>query len=709
MAITRTFNGATILKPGAYSKIVVENLTGFPLQASGTVGIIGEAVGGAPGVLDVLSSAQVQSAKARYKSGPIADALGLLTSPSNDPRVPNGASTIVIWKTNNSTQSSAVLKNNAGNPKLNLVSANYGSDENVDSASVAVGSVADMDAMILGSINGPFTLPASGTLVLKINGVTYSYLSTLSAGSHSAASLVADMQVSGNWSPSKPVNASVVGLAVEIAIDTTALPMTGKDYGYIVVDASSTLETVIGIVGSVRGQKGSRILTFKKGLITEQMLDSGGIDQLQIQYTGTGTDANLSIAPALGVLTLSTVVAGAAGDDLSIALSDASGNPVVTLGQLADLINSGGKYAASVVGPSGNVNANILDHYNAIEIKGMPAKLRADDYAIANVINLTSSIVQVTIAGGNGSLAPTSSPIFLTGGSDGASSNSDYAAGFEAMQEDRINVVVPLISADLGSVTIDSVNALASQHATWGWSTTGKSERSVFASKKCSKTQLKAAAQTLNNGFLSLVGQSVTVLNSQNTLVNLDPWAYACICAGMRAGAEVGEPLTFKTFNVNNLFVADGSWNPKTDFNEMIAAGVWIGEGVDGGGFRHVLGNTTYNIDPSFVYNRESVVQAAGYVAYDLRFNLEITFTGTKAKTGSATAIANFIKSRMTAYLAADIIVGDDLNGGLGYYAKTLSVQISGDTAAINVAITPVQGIDFILPTIYLADIQQSA
>jgi hypothetical protein len=139
----------------------------------------------------------------------------------------------------------------------------------------------------------------------------------------------------------------------------------------------------------------------------------------------------------------------------------------------------------------------------------------------------------------------------------------------------------------------------------------------------------------------------------------------------------------------------------------MIDAGVLIGEAIDSGGFKITLGNTTYGIDPSFVWNRESVVQAAGYVAYDLRFNLDLTFTGTKARTGSAEAIANFIKNRMSAYLGADIIVGDDDNKKLGY--KNLNVDIQGNTALINVSITPVQGIDFILATIYLADIRQSA
>lgn len=707
MSIVRTFNGATLLKPGAYTKIVVENLSGFPLQATGVVGIIGEAKGGAPGVLDILSQNNIQSAKARYKSGPIADALELLVNPSKDPRIANGASTIIIYKTNHGTQSAANLLNQAAVAKMALVSKNYGGDENNIAASVAIGSLPDLDPTILGTIMGPYNLAGGETLLLNIDGTAYTYTGTLTGASVTAAALVVDLNTSGSWSPSKPVVASVVGGAVQIVVDTTAIPSAAKEYGYIKVDPASTLDTIVGITGSVRGAKGSRIVTFKKDLLVEQMLDVGGIPQLSIQYIGTGSAAALSIAKISGVLTMTSVITGAAGDNLNIALEDAAGHATLTLQQLSDLIGSGGKYTCSMVGPNGAAQSNILDCYTSIACKDMAAPLAADGNAVVGAINTTSSLVQATRLFVPGPLAVTASPVFFTGASDGVSANSDFAAGFEAFKEERINVVVPLISSDSGALTIDSINALAANHAAWGWSTTGRSERHAFVSKYGSKAQIKAAARTLNLGYCSLVAEHTTVLNRLGNLVDLEPWSFACICAGLRAGAEVGEPLTFKNINVNNLFVKNGDWNPRKDYNEMIDAGVLIGESVDSGGFRIVLGNTTYGIDPSFVWNRESVVQAAGYVAYDLRFNLELTFTGTKAKTGSAEAIANFIKARMTAYLGADIIVGDDLNKKLGY--KNLNVLLQGNTAIINISVTPVQGIDFILPTIYLADISQSA
>jgi hypothetical protein len=392
-----------------------------------------------------------------------------------------------------------------------------------------------------------------------------------------------------------------------------------------------------------------------------------------------------------------------------LVLRDAEGKNKFTMKDLTNAISANAAYQASVL-DGADINAEELDFYNGLQIKGVPAVLKRDMHDTIDYLNTYSALVTAEkIENVYGPLAIFSVAKFFTGATDGVSANSDYAAGFEAFKEERIHCVVPLISKDKGSVTIDSINQLAAAHAGWSWQTDGKSERHAFVAKDCSKADLKKAIKALNSAHVTMVGHSVQVLDRSSNLVWMDAWALACLAAGMRAGAEVGEPLTFKFVNVNDIRVADGSWSAKKDGVEMLDAGLLVVEASDGGGFRFVCGNTTYGIDESFVWNRESVVQAAGYVAYDLRTNLERVFTGRKARTGTAEAIANFIKARMSAYLGADIIVGDDLNGGLGYYEKKLRVSVEGNTAAINVSITPVQGIDFILPTIYLADIRQSA
>lgn len=714
MSIKRTFNGRLIIHPGAYSKIVVENLTGFPLQDTSTVGIIGEAVGGEPHVLDILTREGIQDAKARYKSGPIADALELLANPSLDPRVPNGASKIVVYKVNSSTQSQLGLDNTEAVPveAVLMKSRNYGADENLLNMVISEGSVTDLNAIIEGSIAGPFNLAGGETLIVNANNTVYTFTNTLVGAAVTAAALMAELNTAARWGGTKPVIASIVTGTQRLQIEIDPVVVTGAelDYGYLKIDAASTIDTIVGMSGENRGRKGGRFVTLNKSLESEVTLELGGVDMLSIKYVGAGTAATMDLRVISNELRLQTTCVGAAADDLNILLMDADGKNKHTMKSLVDLINANAAYQATVLAPNPAQNANELDYYLGLNIKNVAAKLRADVFDFVDYINTFS---QMAIAERNQNvyraIATFGSAQFFTGAGDGSMANSDWADAFEAFKEERINVVVPLISKDIGAVSIASVNQLALNHALWGWATDGKNERAVFTSFLGSKDDYKAQCKALNSGYVSCFGQDIRVLDRNSELVWLDPWAKACIAAGMRAGAEVGEPLTYKLLNVNDVRVRDGSWNPKKDYAEMIEAGATFSEPLDSGGFRWVVGNTTYSVDGSFVWNRESVVQAAGFVAYDLRYNLELVFTGTKARTGTAEAIANFIKARMSTYLENEIITGDDLNDGLGYRADTLRVVIQGNTAIINVCITPVQGVDFILPTIYLADIRQSA
>jgi hypothetical protein len=708
MAIKRTFNGATIIKPGAYSKVIVENLTGFPLQATNVVGIVGESVGGEPRVIDILSTTQIQDAKQRYKEGPIADALELLVNPSNDPRIVNGASTVVVYKTNNSTRSQFSLENANSDAVVDLASENWGADENNLNVLVSAGAILDANANIEGSVAGNYNLAGGETLIVNANGTNYTFTGTLVGAAITPAALVADMNNAANWAPAKPVVAEIHDTdKIKITIDPSVVVGAELDYGFLVVDAASTLDTIVGITGEARGKKGSRIVTLKKGVQEEVSLELGGQAVMSVKYVGVGTAATLSIKDVSGERVLSTDVTGAVADNLSIVLQDVEGRNKFTIKDLVDKINAMAAYEAAVLG-NGFQNANELDFYDEIEIIDVAAVLQRDVFALVDYIN-TLSLLATAEKKSNvyRAVATFSNPVFFAGATDGSSLNSDFANGFEAMKQERVNVVVPLISKDIGALTIDAINILADNHAKWGWSTLGKSERQAYVSRLGSKDELKEAAQALQSQYSSMVGQQVRVLNRFSELEWKDPWAMACILAGLQAGSETGEPITYKIINVNDVRVFDGSWDPRRDFAEMIEAGVTFTEPLDSGGHRVVVGNTTYGVDANFVFNRSSVVEAAGFVAYDLRFNLELVFTGTKARTGTAEAVANFIRNRMSAYLNADIIVGDDLNDGLGY--KNLRVLIEGNTALINVSITPVQGIDFILPTIYLADIRQSA
>jgi len=712
MSIKRTFNGATVSKPGAYSAVKVQNLTGYPLQPTGTVGLIGEAVGGEPRVLDILEGPQIQAAKERYKSGTIADGLGLVAEPSKDPRVPNGASKVVIYKPNNSTRSAYSLASTISGDLVDLLSENWGADENNLNVVVSEGQTEGADAKLLGTIDGPFTVANGQTLIIDIFGTTYTFTNTL-VGSQTAAAMQAELDTVGRWAPSKPTIASVNGNKVDLTIDTGAISGSKEDYGYLSVDATSTIDTILGITGTVRGLKGSRFLTFVKGSEEEDALQElGGPDVMSIKYVGAATSCKLKIEDSGGDRKLTTDCLGVAADNLDITLGetlDGELRPKITVKELVDVINGNAKYEASTTYSNPDVNAIDLDYYTDFQIEAVAGILKRDIQDLVNFLNTQSDLV-VAERKSNviGTVALVASPAFFTGGTDGTSTNSDWGDGFDAFRLERINTVVPLISADKGSLSVDSINALCTSHVIAMTSTAGRSERNAYCSKLGTKDEYKAAALSISSGLVSLTGQDIQVYSYSNAqLQYMDPWAYACVCAGMQAGSPVGEPITHKLLNINGLRVRDGSWDPKIDYAEMIDAGCTFAEPLDQGGYRTVVGNTTYGKDASFVWNRSSVIEAGYYVAYDLRFNLEAEYTGTKARTATATNIAGSVRTRMEVYLNAEIIVGDDLNAGKGY--KNLRVTFSSGTAAINVVVTPVQGIDFILPTIYLADIQQSA
>jgi hypothetical protein len=235
--------------------------------------------------------------------------------------------------------------------------------------------------------------------------------------------------------------------------------------------------------------------------------------------------------------------------------------------------------------------------------------------------------------------------------------------------------------------------------------TKNRSERNCYVSLKASFAASQQAAKDMAHERASMLFQDVQATNSSGDLVWLDPWAASAMLAGIQSGTDVGTPATFKGINASGIRHQD--YNSKTQVDLAIDAGLLPLEQRDTGGFRVVVHNTTYGLDANFVYNRVSVLYAADYVAYNMRQQLEAIFVGDKVRTGSAVAIKNTVISIMSLFLKDEIIVGDDTNDGLGW--KDLVVTINGNTAFVDITVTPVQGIDFILNRITLDNIRQSA
>lgn len=694
MSIKIAFNGASINKPGGYSALKVAPLTGYPLAAAGVLGLIGPADGGEPGLAGPFSQEGLQSAKLTYKSGPLADAFDLAINPSNDDRIVNGASAIYVYKTNQSTQASLVLATTWGT----LTSKLYGLTANQISAKIE-----NSQGETLPSFSFTYVAPAvDATFGARVNGGAEVSVSILAADSAAQAAT----KIGGLTG----LDASAVGQVITVVVSAASVAGMGSSLEIFDGGGTNALTTIgvtAGQIGVVHSSSAERkvVYTFNHPDYDEEISSAlGGEIVFEIGYDGTSGTMDISDTQ------LTTTVAGGTGTSLTVLFANYN-----NLQEVVNYINSQTGYTCSTSYTKALTSApTILDNVSSVGICSTaaslkPGRVKADSYTVKDYVEQYSNLVTLSETAKKG-LPDLLSITYLSGGTLGTASNTNFQNGFNVFKTARINVVVPVIADDgsaegYGTYDWDSVASQHKTHVIWGWSTTGKSERQGYIGFDGTKTELKAKALTSASGYVSLCGQNVKRPNASGTSVYMKPWAFAVICGGLRCGAEIGEPLTYKYINIDGL-TQDSSWDPKVDYTEMIDAGITFAEKVDTGGYRIVCDNTTYGRDANFVWNRGSVVFVGGYIAYDLRTALENTFTGTKAKTGTAKNVENFIVARMSDYKGADYIVADD-SAPKGY--KNLSVVQQGNKTIINVTIYPVQGVDFILPTIYLESAVQSA
>lgn len=115
MAISITFNGAQISRPGSYSRRIIDLGGNLPLGPAGLIAIMGEADAGTPGDTEIdikdnfFTADTLSVAREKYRSGPIMDALNFLFAPASDGAIPNGAQVVWVYKTNSSVRASLAL------------------------------------------------------------------------------------------------------------------------------------------------------------------------------------------------------------------------------------------------------------------------------------------------------------------------------------------------------------------------------------------------------------------------------------------------------------------------------------------------------------------------------------------------------------------------------------------------------------------------
>jgi len=456
-------------------------------------------------------------------------------------------------------------------------------------------------------------------------------------------------------------------------------------------------------------------------LITEVTQTAvGGTGKFTIQYTGAGSAATLTT----NATSLTTNVTAAAADNLSLNYSD-----YPTLSLLLQAISATGKYTVVTLATNTNSFASSqLDGVTAVDIKTSATSVFAKNADVANWINANSQQVSATFTAGatafTGPLAATQ----LTGGTRGTSANADWTTGFTALSSVRVNQTVPLASADAvtaqGAFTIASIMAALTAYAKQASSTAGQNEVQAWAGVSQTKSVLTTTANTQNSEHLVLFGERVSrtaavggttyvggalLRYTAGQVIFFPEWAAACVAAGMRCGAPLGEPLTWKYANVTGVS-SDTSWSEQSnsDVVSLELNGVAVLNTVRGRGFRFDKMITTYTRANNDAYTEETIVQIWKLVAFNLRQALQDAFVGRGGSLQRVSTVPTVVASVMQPLKDAQVIT-DSVVGGQRLNAwRKVSWSLSGDQLTVNVTVTPTPGINYVLGTIVLVPAQIS-
>jgi hypothetical protein len=450
----------------------------------------------------------------------------------------------------------------------------------------------------------------------------------------------------------------------------------------------------------------------------EQSDELGGVVVMSVGFSDSAcTAATLAISKA--DQTLKTTITGLSDKNLALDLSQYK-----NLGQVANFINTIPGYTAFVPAIHINKTVDFLDDVSALGIFSIPTvgigasaagRVKADVKAVVDMF-AQSDLVSADIKAVRG-LPSVMDKSYLTGGSVGGTQASAIIAALDEFQKVRINSVVPLFSRDAAldiaegltdkssTYMIDAIHSAVKSHCMLMSNTINRSERHCVLAFRGDYSVCKEKAASLSNARAQLFIQDVLVTGSDGVIGWQQPHILAAIHAGMRAGAEVGLPLTFKYYNVSgirqtasNLKAAPKDivigFEPRTMYADAIDSGISFIEVPSQGGFRLVVDNTTYRKDDNWVMNRGATLHAADVVVFDFRQRMEDAVVGQKNTVWTATSVRGFAENLLINY-AAQGLLGRTADAPNGF--KNLSVSLSGNQVNINATIILVEGIDFVL------------
>ena len=753
MASAIFFNGKRLNVPQAVTKIDTSALSAVSPAAVGVIAFIGTAVGGEPLTVEESESDATRAsvAQERYLEGDLRIANSFAFAPSADEAVTAGASKTINVKVNPSTGAGTSLPDGNGADSLDITSKDSGQFTDQINVEIAAGTLGGQkvtvvfedvvevfdnvggeelfDALYTPGTDGYDTMLGSidATKLVMAAAKAEAGLTTERAadipapGVVSAVSLnVADTQTLTVWGLS---GGAVVSDTLLLAGTTPvvgtqsfdsvlACRLSAAAAGTVTISDSpvtTTLFTLLaaeltkGVVETTNTPAASvAVVSIDVDTATDVVLvglnSAGAVVSERFDMTAGAT------TPVVGLVAFASIteillgdVAAARTVAVNITAAQTLHATFSTVAKVADRLNTLDGFVANTVVSNSTTFLMVDADYHAaadrppVSVHTVAGKFFADLFFVAQALTQRSAYVNAAKAAGGG-LPPanTAAPVYLSGGSEGVTTITEWQAAFKLLEKRRYNIIVPLsrdpaVHALMQAHLVRKAGALKSEAN--GYAGIGKADGSGEA-----RTELQSQIQALSYRNICAISQEIERFHPDTGLATFFlPYIYAAIAAGMQAGSAIAEPLTRKTMTSTDLR-NDSSWTVEDDASDLIDRGLMMAEKVDGIGIRWVRSVTTHLADDKLVFVEMSSNESLNTFLFEFRnaIEKEIGKRGLGNTTDAILSVASGVAERM---VDEEKIIN----------VKNIQVERVGDSFPVSAQVFVIDPVNFIPITVHVA------
>mgnify|MGYP000287661020 CR=1 FL=1 len=372
-----------------------------------------------------------------------------------------------------------------------------------------------------------------------------------------------------------------------------------------------------------------------------------------------------------------------------------------TVTDLVDRINVVTGFAAAVLADSYNSpTANGLDFITTQDVKTATYNVTANLQAIIDWLNSGANpLVTAERTAAKGTVPANIGFTYLTGGTDGTTTNTEWSAGFGVLQKSDFQWLCPISGSS-------AIHAMADAHVAF-CSTVLRRERRCIAGTVASTSDESAitAAKSLNSDRTSLVHIGYYDYNAAGALVLRPPYMTAALIAAMFAGVPPGTPLTNKTMKVQGL--ERELLNP-TDTDPLIKGGVLCVENTDEG-YKIVKSISTWLVNKNYNRVEQSTGAALDFTVRNVRNAVDVT-RGEKGSPLLLSRSVSLAESALKELARAEpqgpgVLVGDENSPPY----KNITATFEGDVTRIQFECSPAIPNNYNLVTVYAVPFSGSA